>query len=71
MGVMNADVAQPIRLLIDIQGDFRGLTSPPKGVVVEVESHHATCYFDAGIAQPVQTKGLIERVANAFRDEVI
>lgn len=58
--VMKSTGLQPIRLRIDIGGEFYGKTHSKRGDVVDVEPIHAKRYFAAGIAQPAEVEKLGE-----------
>jgi hypothetical protein len=61
--VTKSNGLQPIRLRIDIDGEFHNQTHPRKGSVVDVEKQHAERYFALGIAQPAE----VELLGEAYR----
>jgi hypothetical protein len=58
--VMKSNGLQPIRLRIDIAGQFHGQAHLRKGMVVDVEKEHAARYFALGVAQPAEVELLGE-----------
>jgi hypothetical protein len=58
--VMKSTGLVPIRLRIDVQGEFHGMSHPRRNTVVDVEPEHARRYFALGFCQPAEVRELGE-----------
>lgn len=56
--VTRANGLVPVRMKVNIDGEFHGVTHPRRGDVVDVEPGAAQRYYKFGYCQPAEVKEL-------------